>query len=91
MAGRRPGLDHPGQNKKDRPQPHDWIIREKWPAALGRIVRGGSSRRSPHPPDWSVQGKVAARSEGDMKPRPRWCYDGVKTGCSAKDYAMEMQ
>ena len=46
---------------------------------------------SPRPPDWSVPGKVAARSEGDMRLRPRWCSDGVMSGCSAKDYAMEMQ
>ena len=62
-----------------------------WPVVPGRIVRGGSSRRSPHLPDWSVQGIVAAKSEGDMRQRPRPFSNGVMCGCSGKDYAMEMQ
>ena len=51
---RRPGSDHPGQNKKERPQPRGTqTAREKWPAAQGKIVQGGSSRRSPRPLDRS--------------------------------------
>ena len=61
------------------------------PYARGRIVPGGSSRKSRQPPDWRVQGKVAPRSEGDMRPRPKWCGDGVMSGCSEKDNSIEMQ
>ena len=100
-----PGLDHPGTSKALTPRtgssgaeqeraattPGTGSSGEKWPDALGRMVQKGSSMRSPNPPDWRVQDKVAARSDGDMRPRPRRCSDGVMTGCSANDYAMEMQ
>ena len=50
-----PGLDHPGQNKKERPKRNDNKRRRKetrhppdW------NIRGGTSSRGPHPPDWSI-------------------------------------
>ena len=45
----------------------------------------------PHPPGWGVQGKVAARGEGNRRPRPRWCSEGDKTRSNAKNKAEEMQ
>ena len=44
---------------------------EMWPDAPPWIVRGRSSRRSHHRPDWGIQGKLAARSKEDMRPRLR--------------------
>ena len=64
---------------------------ERWYAAPGRNARGGSTRRGPQPPSWSIQGKVAARGEGNRRPRPRWCSEGDKTGNNAKDKDEEMQ
>ena len=32
-----------------------------------------------------------ARSEGNRRPRPRLCSDGVMSGCSPKDHDMGMQ
>ena len=57
----------------------------------GRNAQGGSTRRGPHPPRWSVQGKVAARGKRNRRPRPRGCSEGHKTGSNAKDKAEEMQ
>ena len=45
--------------------------REIWPAA-------GTTRRGPHFPGRSARGKVAASREGNRRPRPRWCREGVK-------------
>ena len=56
---------------------------ERWYAAPGIL------RRGPHPPGWSVQGKVAARGEGNRRPRPRWCGGGDKTGSNAEHKAEE--
>ena len=64
---------------------------ERWSAAPGRIARGGSTRRGPHPQDWSLQGKEAGRGGGNRRPRPRWCSEGDKPGSNAKDNAVEMQ
>ena len=75
MATWRLRLDHPVQSKKEQPQPRGLAQPAKWLNALGWIVRGGSSMRSPHPPERQVQGKVAARSEGDMMPKPSWSSD----------------
>ena len=83
MVGRRPGLEHLGQNETTG-------AGERWSAAPGRNVRGGSTRRGPHPSGWSIQGKVAARGEGTRRPRPRWCSEGDKTGSNAKDKAGDM-
>ena len=58
-GGRRPRLDHPWRTRYGEPQPQNWNI------------QGGRHRRSPHPPDWSVRGKVAARGKGERRPRPR--------------------
>ena len=35
--------------------------REMWPDALGTMVRGRSTRRSPHPRDWSIKGENDGR------------------------------
>ena len=43
---------------------------ERWFAAPGRNARGRSTGRGPHPPARSVQGTVAARGEGNRRPRP---------------------
>ena len=50
-----PGLDHPGQNKKERPKQNDNKRRRKetrhppdW------NIRGGTSSRGGQPPDWNI-------------------------------------
>ena len=50
-----PGLDHPGQNKKERPKRNDLKRRRKetrhppdW------SIRGGTSSRGRHPLDWII-------------------------------------
>ena len=55
-----------------------------WPAAQ-------STRRGPYPPGRSVRGSVAARGEGNRRPRPRWCRQRVQAGSNAKDNAKDMQ
>ena len=55
----------------------------------GRIARGGTTRSGPQPQGRSVQGKVAARGEGNGRPRAKWCSEGVKSGGNAKDTAGE--
>ena len=89
MVGRRPGLEHLGQNKKERPQPPG-------PQKDGMPPRAGMPgadqlERVPTPQSWSVRGKVAARGEGNRRPRPRWGSGGDKTRSNAKDKAEEMQ
>ena len=64
---------------------------EMRPAAPGRIASCGSTGRSPQPPGWSVQGKVAARGERNKRPRPRWGSNGVMSGGNGKESAMGMQ
>ena len=50
-----PGLDHPGQSKKERPKRNDHKRQKKetqhppdW------NIRGGTSSRGRHPPDWNI-------------------------------------
>ena len=70
---------------------HNHRGRGKMVAAPGRNARGGSTRRGPHPPGWSVQGKGAGRGEGKRRPRPWWSSERDKAGSNAKDKAEEMQ
>ena len=63
-----PGLDHPAQNKKDRPK-------RKTTKSGGRShdtpdwnIRGGTSSRGRHPLDRSIWGQVAARRPGRVHP-----------------------
>ena len=64
-AKKCPGLDHPGQSKKEwreqkpvkkRPDVPDWII------------RSGTSSRSCRPPEWIIRGQVAAWRPGQDNP-----------------------
>ena len=41
-----PGLDHPGQNKKERPKQND---------------RKKQRKETRHPPDWSIRGGTSSR------------------------------
>ena len=79
VAGRCPGQEQPGQNKKQRPQPR------------GQNCTGRNNQRWSHRQGRSVQGKVAARGEGNRTPRLRLCREGVKSGGNAKDNAGGMQ
>ena len=54
------------------------------------IIRGGTHRSSPHPLDPNVQGKVAARTEGDRRRRPRCPSDADRFRCNAKNNAMDI-
>ena len=74
---RRSGHNHRGRGK---------MVCRSGQECPGRINPKGSPT-----PGWSVQGKVAARGEGNRRPRPRWCSEGDKTGKNAKDKAEEMQ
>ena len=82
----QPGLGHQGTGGGLTPAPY-WIIRGRARRSShhlqDRIIRGNV--------DWRVQGKVAARSEGDIRLRLMWCSEGVMSGCCAMHYAMEMQ
>ena len=50
-----PGLDHPGQNKKERPKRNDHKRRRKEARHPPRWnTRGGTSSRGCHPPDWNI-------------------------------------
>ena len=50
-----PGLDHPGQNQKERHKRNDQKRRRKetrHPPDCS--IRGGTSSRGRHPPDWII-------------------------------------
>ena len=79
QAGGAAALQTGSSRDKRRADASDWI------------VQGGSSRRSPHPLDWSIRGKEVARSEGDRRARPSRSSDAVLSGCNAKENALEMQ
>ena len=81
----------PGRTRGTGHNAGDLIIRVRVAGRLGQDSWGRIKQKEPPPPDWSVRGKGAARSEGDRRPRPKWCSDGVMSEQSAKDHAMEMQ
>ena len=62
-----PGAPRTGSSGAEQKQgaatTHRTGTEERRPTAPGRIAGGASRGRSPQPPGWSVQGKVAARGE----------------------------
>ena len=64
-----PGLEHSGQNKKERPKRKDHKKRRKESGYPNWNIWGGTSSGGHHPPDWSIWGQVAAR-------RPRRAHPG---------------
>ena len=58
------GLDHSGQNKKERSKRNDHKKRRRSHDAPDWNIRGGTSSRGRHPPDWNIWGQVAARRPG---------------------------
>ena len=67
-AKKCPGLDHPGQSKKESPKHDARKTGEKRPDALDWIILSGTSSRSSRPPDWIIQGQVAAFRPGKDDP-----------------------
>ena len=59
-----PGLDHPGQSKKEWPKHNATKTGEKRLDALDWIICSGTSSRSRRPLDWIIQGQVAAWRPG---------------------------
>ena len=58
LGARHLGLDHPGRTKRQEPPPPG--LDQPGAGAPDWTVRSGSSRRSRRPPDWIIQGQVAA-------------------------------
>ena len=81
-----PGLDHPGQNKKERPNrndrsgaeqaagaatPRTGTSGDKWrPDTPDRRIRDGTRSRGSRPSDWNNRGQAAADRHGRDR-RPR--------------------
>ena len=63
-----PGLEHPGQNKKERPKRKDHKSGGRSHYSPDGNIWGGTSSRGRHPPDWSIWGQVAARRPGRAHP-----------------------
>ena len=72
-AKKWPGLDHPGQSKKEWPKYHARKTGEKRPDAPDWITRSGTSSRSRRPPDWIIRGQVAAWRLGKDDPALAAC------------------
>ena len=61
-----PGLEHPEQNKAERPKQNDGgssLAAPEW------NIRGRTSSKGRRPPNWMILGQVAARRPGRAHPR----------------------
>ena len=79
-----------GRTRRSGHNPQDWNIRGKVARRLGQECPGRIQQEGP-PPSGQERIGEGARSEGNIRPRPRWNSDGDMFGSSTKDYDMAKQ
>ena len=84
-----PGLDHPGQNKKERPNPNDTKCGGRSPDAPDWNIRGRTSSRGCRPLDWIIRGQAAARRHGLDHPGRKKQQDRRPPDCSIQGQEAE--